>query len=86
VPADSPVTAPVALLTTAIAVLLLLQVPPVVASVSGSTRPTQILLPPVMGLIVAMALKGKQKQIANPKIKKVNFFIKGNLGVKWPHH
>ena len=47
-PADTPVTIPVAP-TVAIAPLLLLHVPPVVASLSGSVKPTVTVLPPDIG-------------------------------------
>jgi hypothetical protein len=45
-PGDTPVTIPVVEPTVAIARLLLLQVPPVLASLSGSVKPTVTPLPP----------------------------------------
>ena len=48
VPADTPVTIPVPAPTEAIEVLLLLHVPPLVASLSEVVSPTQTLLTPVI--------------------------------------
>ena len=47
-PAETPVTIPVEEPTVAIAVLLLLQWPPAVESVSGLVEPTQTIVVPVM--------------------------------------
>ena len=56
-PAVTPVTIPVVEPTVATAVLLLLQVPPVVASVSVLEEPAQTVSIPLMGLTANEAIE-----------------------------
>jgi hypothetical protein len=56
VPASTPVTTPVPAPTVAMVVLLLVQVPPPVASDSDVVRPAQILVAPVMATGVGLTL------------------------------
>ena len=57
VPADAPVTTPVAALTVASAVLLLLHVPPVTVLPKAVVRPTHTLFTPVIAAGIGLTVK-----------------------------
>ena len=57
VPADAPVTTPVAALTVASAVLLLLHVPPVTVLPKAVVRPTHTFVVPVMATGVVFTVR-----------------------------
>jgi hypothetical protein len=71
VPTETPETTPVVETTDAIAGLLLLQVPPAVASVSADVHPTHVVVLPVMG---EMAYETSETT-DNNNVSNANFFI-----------
>jgi hypothetical protein len=71
VPRDTPATVPVVAPTDAIKGLLLLQVPPAVASLNVAVHPIQVLVLPMIG---AIANEATDKNVNKSK-KVKNFFM-----------